>query len=45
MIQIVFHRQRSDTTRPTSKENVPPKPGIMPIEHDEALIQKIAQVI
>jgi len=40
MIQIVLRRRRSGTTRPTNKENVPPKPGIMPIEPNEAPIQK-----
>jgi len=38
-------RRRKSTTRPTNKENVALKPRIMFIEHDEAPIQKVTQVI
>jgi len=38
-------RWRKSTTRPTNKENVAPKPRTMFIEHDEAPIQKVTQVI
>jgi hypothetical protein len=43
MIQIVPHRQRSDTTGLVNKENVPPEPGIMFVECDEAPIQKASK--
>jgi hypothetical protein len=45
MIQILPCRRRSGTTWPTNKENVPLEPRIMPIELDEAPIQKVAHVI
>jgi hypothetical protein len=42
MIQIVLRRQRSGTIGPANKENVPPELGILPIEPNEAPIQKTA---
>ncbi len=45
MIQIVPCRQRRGTMGPTNKENMPLELGIVPLEPEEALIQKTTQVI
>jgi hypothetical protein len=44
MIQIVFHKQKSYTTRPPNRENMPLEPRIVPVEPNEALIQQTTQV-
>jgi hypothetical protein len=45
MMQMVFRKQKSYTTRPTNKENMPPKLGVMHVEPNEALIKKQLKLV